>query len=328
MRKFIQCGFEFTASQKAKSRLKSKTLHAEFGAYIHRKTELYFDSFGQRNNLRRIHDISEFPWISENFSSDDCGCEVSTPIIKTKDEAIRHFNEFQLFVDTNNLTVDPDLAMCGLGGCHIHLGLETIPQKQRKLFFQNVIVFLTNNPQLNWGFNDPNDNINANNLLEDISEDKDGIRSRTDSFSSVRYERHKILMDMYDKATSVLKAVLKYPFEIELHKKFSIRYNEEYKTIELRIFDMPRTLEQHILHSDVAQAIFHHCLAKTKKGILARVEYKSQADYKVPLKEAKRKFTKVMKDLGVDIKRTRHQIKAMELRYEWNKMSKEEDYLL
>ena len=149
MKKFIQCGFEFTASIKAKGVFRSNTLNASDNGYsVVRKTIVINNPFGL-NTISRIQEISDFPWINSEFSIDDCGCEVSTPIIKSKHDAIKHFNEFNTFVNANGLTLDPHLARCGLGGCHIHLGLKTIPKEQRKLFLKNIAVFMTNNPQLN-----------------------------------------------------------------------------------------------------------------------------------------------------------------------------------
>lgn len=323
MKNFIQCGFEFTASIKAKG-FKSKSLEVSSDGFTaYRKTHEFYDSYAGYYRTTRVQALSKFPWINAEYSSDDCGCEVATPIIKSKVDAIKHFNEFKTFTKDNGLTLDPFLAKCGLGGCHIHLGLKTIPVSQRKLFLNNIAVFLTNNPQLNWAFNDPNDNVNANCLLVNTN----GILGVTETTNKVTPKRHMALMGKYENDTSVLRAILEHPFEIELHKKFAFRYNEGYKTVEIRIFDMPRTLEQHILHSDVAQAIFYYCLKKTQKGILGKLEYKDQLGYQVSFDEAKRKFIKAMKDLGIDISRTRHQMKILKLRYEWNKMSKKEDYL-
>ena len=156
-KKFVKVGFEFTASRKVKTPLNSKVLIPD-GRY-----ELEFDS-RDRNKL------SKYGWINKGFTEDTCGCEVPTPIITKYWQIIEGFKQFKSFVDVTGLTIDLDKARCGLGGCHIHIDTSYLSLSIRKQLLKNIAIYLTNNPWLNWGFNDYNDNYNANSLLTEFKE--------------------------------------------------------------------------------------------------------------------------------------------------------------
>lgn len=69
---FIRCGFEFTASPRIGLRPKAP-LYTNRG-----NNNIYY------NGLRS--GISKHNWINTIFDDDECGCEVSTPIITNKAE--------------------------------------------------------------------------------------------------------------------------------------------------------------------------------------------------------------------------------------------------
>lgn len=281
--------------------------------------------------------LSPHKWICENFSSDDCGCETSTPIVKSELEVTKYFKQFKSFVDDANLTIDMDLARCGLGGCHIHLSMPKLSVARQKLFLRNVATLLTNYPQLNWGFNDPNDNINANSMLTEHNEPTGGSRILLSAHTSdvhtwwnddtILNRHHGFLYRFADDSTP-LKAFLFNPLKIELYKHFALRYNEDYHTLELRIFDMPSSLKQHLLHYDVAIAIYNYALKLTKKGKQLKLKYKKQSQYTMNQTEAIAEFYKALKLLGIDKGRTRKMVGNIKLRYAWAKLDKTENFLL
>lgn len=283
---FIQCGFEFTASSKLKGELNSSVLTM----CRWNKGQINNDPIYDGNNTSKFYGVA---WINNNFESDDCGCEVPSPKATTKEQAIKYFNQFNRFVNKTNLTIDIRKAFCGLGGCHIHMDVGYMTRDKRKLFIENVGIFLTNNPQLNWGFNDPNDNYNANSMLN------------RDPYSS-RFRPKK-----------QIESFLKKPLN-SIPKKFALRYNEGYGSLELRIFDMPKNLKQHILHCDVAQAIYHKCLRKTNRNEVFKLKYNNKSEYKCTLKQAITKLNQSLKSLGIDTERCKEQTVNIEYRYYYN----------
>jgi len=137
--------------------------------FIRRKTELkplHIDEDSTlQYNWSDKHLISPYEWICSKANSDSCGTEIATPILSSREEIRQHYLEFMAFVRTHNLTTDIDKAICGLGGCHIHFSIVQFPEVEKHFFLKNVAIFMTNYPELNWGFNDVNDNENANSLL-------------------------------------------------------------------------------------------------------------------------------------------------------------------
>ncbi len=326
---FIRCGFEFTASPKIGIKPKAP-LYTYTG-----------DNNLHYNNYRG--GISKYKWINESFDGDECGCEVSTPIIANKDDVSRVFDMFKTWANSKNLTLDINKAKCGLGGCHIHMEMPKLPIVQRRLFLKNIAILLTNYPQLNWGFNDPNDNYNANSLLAEC-EDQLNLSSAifrsnydniyclvslsSDRWSSSSKTNVGSYLYPYRNERSPLTVFLNDPFKVTLHKKFAIRYNENYKTVEIRIMDMPKTLKQHLLHHDVAKAIYNYCLKATLKGQLLKLNYTKYSEYQFTEKEAINEFYKVLNLLDIEKSRTNKMIGNIKLRYYWNRIQKKENYLL
>lgn len=287
---FIQCGFEFTAVVKGKKeKYKSKVF--EVG------------SWSWTDSIEHIYGgttISKVKWIQENIESDDCGLEIPSPKATTKEIAIKYFNQFKRFVVRHKLSIDINTGNNALGGCHIHLDTTPMTKAFRKKFLINVAIFLSNNPQLNWGFNDVNDNYNANSLLND------------DYYA-------------FSHDGTMLTKFIRKPLAEGFAKRYALRYNQGYQTLELRIFDMPKNLKQHILHSDVAQAIYQYCLIKTNRGERFVREYKKISDCNFTLSESINRFNKTMNAIGIETRRTKEQIRNIETRYLWNKQMNEDD---
>jgi len=322
-RKFINVGFEFTAAIKQGVRL-PKNLYRGGGSD---RTHLY---------SRYKAKVSKHKWICDKFEADSCGCEVATPIIRNKKDVSRYFNEFNQFVNENNLTIDIDNSVCGLGGCHIHLGIGFMSLPFRKRFLKNVGIYLTNHPQLNWAFNDPNDNCNANSLLTQsrVKDEgsifcttnietscyatNDGFRMSISSNGFVQPKAQSNLLDPFKDDVSPLAAFLSDPTKIFLKKKYALRYNEDFKTLELRIFDMPKNLKQHLLHYDVAMAIFNLCYKATLEKRELSLLYHDWVGYiGEPLEVALLKFDLCIERLKIDKRRVADMRENIITRHKW-----------
>ncbi len=190
---FRECGFEFTAEKTFRSKLKSEakvpvypirkgadiltfeiqnTVNQSqtvrlFGMDCWNNLSNIFDSTFGESALRVFKTAKSFQtgpkWIKTRCENDDC-LEIPTPIVKKRSEVKKYFTEFEKQVRLAKLTIKKCNAESSLGGCHIHISIKKLG-KARELFLQNIINFLTNYPELNWGFNDPNDVENGNNLL-------------------------------------------------------------------------------------------------------------------------------------------------------------------
>lgn len=331
-KKFVNCGFEFTASPKKKGIVISDVIYNNHGIDEHRLFKRY-------NPNGRKSTPSTYGWINDRYNTDSCGCEVSTPVVTSRQEVDTYFTQFKHFVDKINVTLDRDQAKCNLGGCHIHMSMPKISEIKQNLFLRNVAILMTNYPQLNWGFNDPNDNQNANSMLTEYP------RKAIDKTNSALFDLIDFNVnnewDYYDydcgertvkkshwiypfkDNNNVFKIFTHKPLHVGLNKEFAIRYNEYFKTVEFRIFDMPKTLDQHILHYDVANSIYNYCLDLTKKGEQIKPKYKTSSEFaKQGVRQAISEFYVVMDILNIDAKRTDEQVENIHSRYRWTKESR------
>lgn len=131
----------------------------------------------------------ESPQWMQKKSHDDSCLECPTPIVKKRSEVAQYFLEFEMWTKRSGLTLDLQKAEEALGGCHIHISTSGLG-KARRLFYQNIINFITNNPELNWGFNDPNDVDNANSLL--VLAEQPYLRGLRIRFAHRREERREL----------------------------------------------------------------------------------------------------------------------------------------
>lgn len=296
--KFINVGFEFTASVKNTGVITNPGLYkiAVLGRiFLFQETRYVF--------------TSEHKWIHKNYQTDSFGCEIATPIIKKKSDVVRYYNEFMEFANRSNLTANIYEASEGLGGCHIHLDMSWMPNEYKKGFLQNVAVFMTNSPWLNWGFNDPNDNINANSLL--CSNFTPDISDCTISPLTNKEKKMKTAFELF----------VQNPLKTILIKHYAIKCNDEYDTIELRIFDMPTSLEQHLFHYDVAMAIYNTCLQKTMEDKVFLPVFKDIEQFCLLNKKAIIMYLKrSLKEINIipNDKQMERLIYNIEARYEWS----------
>lgn len=293
-KKFVRCGFEFTASLKEGKDVTNKGLECMYTSW--------FSGIIAQYGLRRTYKskISSKDWIDKRFEDDGGGCEVSTPIVQSKQEITKYYKEFMDFVKSSNLTVNLDEAFDALGGCHIHMDVSFLSKPIKTRFLKNLAIFFTNNPELNWGFNEIEDNWNANSLL-------------TQKFK-------------HSECPCLLPTFLKNPLTYSISKEYVFRYNRTYDSVEFRIFDMPLDLKQHLLHYDVAKAIYDICLKMAFAKKQFKIKYNKYQDYKLDLNVSLSNFKATMKILNIDIKRTKKMLENIKKRYEIT--TKEDNYLL
>ena len=314
---FINVGFEFTASPHAKKGTDDRYF-SDTSLWSVWRSNIFGDSVStskEESTYRyKQKDLpSKFKWIDDNYESDECGCEVATPIIRKLDEVTKYYKSFKAFTNKFGFSTNINTSEGGLGGCHIHLDLSWIKDKslKRKLA-SNIGIYLTNNPQLNWAFNDVNDNINANSLLLPNSK-RLRLRSVV-NFEGNPVEFKEFLNDRYP-----YRAFIVNPLITNIFKNYCVRYNEDYDTVEFRIFDMPNDLDRHLLHYDVAMAIYKHCykLAVNNKMVKPKFIDGKQV---IQLKQTKAlaMLKQSMKELGITYKRVKDLEENIATRYEWS----------
>lgn len=299
--KFVKVGFEFTAALKPGLSTRNKGL-------VVAKDYIIDDYAIYKNTLK----ISEHAWINKNFEFDDCGCEIPTPIIRKREDVETYYLQFMEFVKKSNLTTDINKAYCGLGGCHIHLDLSYLSQQVKILLLKNMAILLSNHPWLNWALNDPNDNINANSLLS---------RSTMEKVEDCLAIHSSIMTSKVKNAKSPLSIFLMDPLRHILTKHFALRYNIELNTVELRIFNMPTSLEEHLFHYNIAMAIYNFCLEVSNKGQELRQNYKVEQDYAfLEGRLMDRKIITCLNEIGITP--TKQQMNKMshniQTRYKWS----------
>jgi hypothetical protein len=318
MKKFIKVGFEFTASANAKTDTNSTFFNKKGneGSFIRWMSQHYGVNINETTKRYKIKDLpKQFSWINENYEYDDCGCEVATPIIDNIYDVTNCYNTFKQFTQRYGFTTDINKALCGLGGCHIHIDLKHLTKSVKIKLLSNIAVFVTNNPQLNWAFNDVNDNTNANSLLNHR-----GIDNSLEDNCDIMCDNKAVKKYLND--ANPYRAFVEKPLHIDLNKVYSIRYNDGYNTIEFRIFDMPNDLTRHLLHYDVAMAIYNYCLKLTMANIKLTSQYDTIREIaNIPYKEAIKKLKETMKTIGINYKRVKDLEVNIQTRYDWTMFS-------
>lgn len=136
------------------------------------------------------------------------------------------------------------------GGGHIHLSLSEVNKrgiKFKKLFMQNMYSFFILNPWLNWMFNGPYDNINANSML-------------TERHIAAKNNNIETYSEIYDSWYHILNYDI---LTDNLNKTLPVIYRKNYQTVEFRIFMMPRNEEETRLHFNLAKCIYNYIYNKT-----------------------------------------------------------------
>lgn len=337
------------AARRAEGLESTPTEQAEESLEVFRTTDnSYFDSDRVESTTNKPykdytislrHDtkrkLTPYKWINKRFRSDSCGAEITTPIVKKQEDVTKYYEQLMFLVNKFQFTVNLEDAECGLGGCHIHMSLSQFGEVEKHYFLKNIAIFLTNCPELNWGFNDPNDNENANSLLMPVEYlgttfelgDHRIVHTRKKAvdplieaeITTTEYKQGGRLYH-FRKDNNIFRLMMTSPLEMSLNKQYSFRYNKNYNTLEFRLFDMPNTLKRHLLHHEVAVSIFNICADYARRHDTMELTY-SEFDYN--LERSIDRFYKCMKTLGIRKNRVSEMITNIKTRYQWSYEGKE-----
>jgi hypothetical protein len=183
----------------------------------------------------------------------------------------------------------------GTGGGHVHVELPKNRAEKTQLL-QQLIFIMVKRPWLNWVFNEWGDTLNANWMYENglVSSFIDNRgRFRASSCNDPFYRTSEMLCD----------------------NDYALRINNEYQTVEFRIFDAPRSWQQVKDHVDFALALVKWAQKRGKNferaktnfptrqvGFYGRVAADFSKHYKT-VEDVRRPFKKLIKQLGLDWKR-------------------------
>lgn len=203
------------------------------------------------------------------------------------------YNELSQYLFSNhNLKPSSDYPEIeNEGGGHIHISTKEIIKKGpkfHKAFLRNLYNFTINNPELNWLFNGPWDNYNGNSLL---------------GFVYSRYE--ELFISPYQTKFRIKKHNYEYAIEnyseVNLDKSHPIIYRRYYKTIEFRLFMMPRTQQELQLHFDLCFAIYNYIWKTTIAKKTIELKYKKVSELKkITKKQAIQNSNETFRLLGME----------------------------
>lgn len=199
------------------------------------------------------------------------------------------------------------------GGGHIHISIERILEHSGaeddyenpgstfvSRFIRNFYVSTINNPWVNWAFNSPIDNENANSLLTKCSE-KNMRLTRMSYSDSDELMPQEYAMVKKNWETLILEEREK--FLTGMEKNFPVIFRGTKQTLEFRFFCMPETEEELLLHFQVAKNWYEHIFKVTKEGQwLVPVFNHVDELKKIPYKKALSGLKKFCKEIGVDWK--------------------------
>jgi len=243
--------------------------------------------------------------------------EFASPVHKNwKDMLENYRNTVKLAKDSGLVLKRKD---CGSGGGHIHMGLPKAWTLDFKLRFLKVFYADINlRPYLNWVFNESIDDGNASSMFTDYN----GAKFMMTLFEPRYFSSEQIYRDSQYIDFNTMHNLST--------KNFALRYDNEFDTVELRIFDMmenEKMLEDYV---EFANAYFRFIYYLTLRGYSWNTEtceidlFKEYTpeDYKKPFsipntlfdrfknkKKTIERFEKFLDILGLDKKKYRKYIK-------------------
>lgn len=222
---------------------------------------------------------------------DDEGClEITSKPFKTLKECKKVFDFCQKMAKKYNVTTHRDDQYSG--GGHIHWGLGHLSPKERVKFLVTLYRDIHNRPYLNWMFNEFCDIFSA----EPYFTTDDNCVDSCQSVLSL------ILDDNFAK-----NVIEKTPTNdglngIEGQKGCCTRYDRDYKTVELRIFDAKRAWWEVEAHVKFGSAYMNYIQAQAKKKRLVKMTVKNREDILAKVPTAVKEFKAFVEELGLDWK--------------------------
>lgn len=185
-----------------------------------------------------------------SVSDDNDAIEITTPIHKTEKDLLKYYSIVCRLAKKYKLRFYSPIE-CN-GGCHIHLSLPKMKFSDLGIFLRNLYIDSTTRPYLNWIFNEPEDNISANSFAAAPNEE---------GTDRIHEEGINWIAELNKKEFFNPGDVSKLTFE----KRYTVRYSQEYNTIEFRFFDMPRNRFELNLNVTFALSYFRYILKKSKE---------------------------------------------------------------
>lgn len=222
--------------------------------------------------------------------------EICTPVHQSKSEVLKFFKKMKS--EATKLKLDARPTEMASGGLHINCAIPNntnikgLPRGFGNKFMRNLITDMANRPYLNWVFNDPMDTENANCLYG--------------NHDAIKYINHVKYFHYTDIRT----------------KDYAINVKDK-NYFEFRIFDMVKTEYELSSLIDFVNAymryIYKITLAKKeikKSPIITDVMIEKEI-FLIQPEVAEDEFNKLIKKLGLNMRRYKRFLKNMHLRYKY-----------
>jgi hypothetical protein len=145
------------------------------------------------------------------------------------------------------------------GGGHIHINVSDLKYEFKILFFENIVKLFINHPYINWIFGQANDKESFQNyhlrlfrLFESNFKDLTPLTIKKEDYIEY-YFQNKFYYDGFRSVGD---------------KNFALNPSRttSYQTLEMRFFQMPKSVNQLICHLDFVRAIYTYCYFLTKEN--------------------------------------------------------------
>lgn len=177
------------------------------------------------------------------------------------------------------------------GGGHIHLNFNEVSLKGEsnndfeEKFLKNLYIFMTNNPEFNWCFNNPYDIYAANSYLKFTPWINYYHATKGNQSKLINFQTYLNTQDLLEKC---------------IPKEHPVIFRQDFNSLEFRFFMMPRTKEERNLHFNLAVCIYNYIFKITKTGTKLELKYNKLKELQyISLPQAKKNILTSMKLLGM-----------------------------
>lgn len=192
-----------------------------------------------------------------NVNTDPNVVEISTPPCTRWRDLAALYREYRTVADMLNLV--PHHPTIGGGGGHIHQSGGKLDDPRNRLALYRLV---TMHPEINWGFNAPEDTYNGSPMERgegDLYDSQQRLLTRplARMYRELRRAENPNTCPRRAPAT-----ILWQELEMISHKGQTINMITEYSTVEHRYFDAPRDLAEFKLHIRFAEALVKYAVRK------------------------------------------------------------------